>query len=345
MKRFSLVALGSAMMLAGCGGGDGSSTQTGSFSLGVSDNPANVERVVIGFRQVVLKSVGDNGQTFSFEVAETGQIEQVDLLQFTGSQVETLVANQQIPVGEYQLCIYMRNDETGTADTSFVDTGTAIEGLTTPSNGSCGGVGATEENTGRLFFNKPFLIAAGDNNFVAEFNLEKGLIQPPGLGGTWRIKPTAVQLVNNTEVGSISGSIAPSLVTDCQTAAATGTFAEKVYLYSGSAALPADASDPTINAMVDFRLAEQVSTGQSSPIAAAQAVPEEDGLGNITGYNYELAFVAPGDYSLGFTCLAQNDDPERADTLETDPPFFLFAAEPDVTVSAGEVSVRNFPSE
>ncbi len=50
-----MLAIPLVSLLVACGGGTGGDAQTGSFSLGVSDNPANVEGVTIAFKQVVLK--------------------------------------------------------------------------------------------------------------------------------------------------------------------------------------------------------------------------------------------------------------------------------------------------
>ena len=64
-----MLAIPLVSLLVACGGGTGGDAQTGRFSLGVSDNPANVEGVTIAFKQVVLKGE----QTFSFDVTDSGR--------------------------------------------------------------------------------------------------------------------------------------------------------------------------------------------------------------------------------------------------------------------------------
>jgi len=336
-------------LLTACGGsGNDTSSGSGSFSLGVSDNPANVNGVTIAFNQVVLKGVNGTTGTFSLDVASGGQPSQVDLLTVTGSAIEPLITGQTIPTGDYQLCIYMLNDETGAAGTSFVETNTpSVEGLTTNSNGSCGGTGATDPATGRLFFNQSFTIASGNNNFVAEFNLEKGLLSPRGSNTFWTLKPTSVQLVNTTEVGAISGTLSTTLVDDCHAAAGTAgavTFADRVYLYPGAAGVDDPQADPAIKSMVDFRASADVAATQVAPIAAARAEPVTDGGSTVTGYSYELGFVVAGEYSLGFTCLAQNDDADTVDQAADSEPFFLTDAAGPITVSADATTTQNLPA-
>lgn len=161
----TLIAVTLTSLLAACGGSDSDpQPQMGSFSLGVSDNPADATQVNIAFKQVVLKNAEG---TYSFNVSSDGNPKQVDLLSFQGSSAETLVEGVQVPVGEYQMCIYMENRETVDTASSFVKTNDGNDhGLVTNSNGSCGGVGADEADTGRLFFNKSFVIASGANDYV-----------------------------------------------------------------------------------------------------------------------------------------------------------------------------------
>ncbi|WP_394130701.1 DUF4382 domain-containing protein [Shewanella maritima] len=341
------VAVSLGLLVSACGSDSSDpAPQTGQFSLGVSDNPADANVVNIAFKQVVLKN-SDGAISFNVDVDETG-LQHVDLLSVQGSAIETLVSGQEVPVGEYQMCIYMQNNEVESTDSSYVlsqatfdpDTqewvGGVVEGLTTNSNGSCGGEGAEEEDTGRLFFNKSFTIAAGNNAFVAEFNLTKGLQGPKGNKDYWTLKPTAVQLVNTADVGAISGMISPQTMTDCETAAAGSEFAEAVYLYPEST---------TLEQMADFREGEYAE-GEVAPIASARVNPVLDDNGQVQGYQYEFGFVSAATYSLGYTCLAQNDDPEDTNVSEPDDGsavFFLNAAEIDVSVEDGATTERNFP--
>ncbi len=337
----TILAITLTSLLAACGGSDDNSTlplpESGVFSLGVSDNPADAEIVNIAFKQVVLKN---SDGSISFDVSDDGELKHVDLLSVQGQEVETLVSGQSVPLGEYQMCIYMQKSETANIDSSYVQTADVIEGLTTNSNGSCGGVGAEDEDTGRLFLNKTFTIAAGTNTFVAEFELAKGLQAPHGNKDYWTLKPTSVQLVNVSEVGAIGGQISPETLATCESAAVEqglpDLYSPAVYLYPTETAL---------TDMADFR-GEEVPyiLTEIAPIASARVNPITDDTEAVIGHEYEFGFVVAGTYSLGYTCVAQNDDPEAANTPddETDP-FFIHIDEQAITVIVEETTERHFP--
>lgn len=310
-------------LLNACGGNDDIEAGMGKFNLGVSDNPADAEKVIIAFKQVVLKN--ETG-SISYDVSDNGELKQVDLLAFQGEKVETLVSGQNIALGEYQMCIYIENSKVANAESSYVQTKDGIEaGLVTNSKGHCGGVGAEDLNTGRLFFNKKITIAAGNNNFIAEFDLQKGLQGPKGNKDYWTLKPTAVQLVNVADVGAISGTVSDEIMSACEIASSENpgggsTFIPAVYLY------PADTS---LEYMADFHDGAIVA-----PIASARV---NTGMDNNVN-SYEFGFVVADKYSLGYTCVAQNDDPESVNTAEDDPAFFIYTAVQNVVVMKGKTT-------
>ncbi|WP_413472211.1 DUF4382 domain-containing protein [Shewanella baltica] len=322
-------------LLFGCGGGSDSevpSLQMATFNLGVSDNPADAQSVKIAFKQVVLKN---NSGSYSFNVMPNGEHKVVDLLEFQGSAVETLVSGQSIAVGEYQMCIYIKNSTVANGDSSHVQTmDGAMHGLVTNSNGSCGGVGAEDSDTGRLFFNQKFTITAGVNSFVAEFDLHKGMQDPHGHMAYWTLKPTSVQMHNQADVGSIKGVVGASVMEGCEVAAGGSEFAPAVYLYP---------SNTSLLQMADFRASANTAT-EIAPIAAARVHESTDANGQVVGHHYEFGFVVAGDYSLGYTCLAQNDDPDLSNNADdVSSPFFIHADEQAVAVMAKGVTEHHFP--
>lgn len=336
----TILAMTLTSLLAACGGSDDDSTpalpESAIFNLGVSDNPANAEIVNIAFKQVVLK--GSDG-SISFDVSDGGALKHVDLLTVQGAEVATLVSGQAVPVGEYQMCIYMQKSETADETSSYVKTAEGIEGLTTNSNGSCGGVGAEDEDTGRLFLNKTFTLVAGTNTLVAEFNLGKGLQAPHGNKDYWTLKPTSVQLVNASEVGAISGQISPETFSSCQSAAVELGLADEyspaVYLYP---------IDTILTDMADFRAEDEpYLLTEVAPLASAWVNPILNEEQEEVGQGYEFGFVSAGTYNLGYTCVAQNDDPDTADNLESTPLFFMHIDEQAVEVTLEETTERHFP--
>ncbi|MBT1444035.1 DUF4382 domain-containing protein [Shewanella sp. JM162201] len=327
----TLIAVTLTSLLAACGGGSDSAPapQMGKFSLGVSDNPADATEVNIAFKQVVLKSAEG---TYSFNVSNNGAAKQVDLLDYQGSATETLVEGVEVPIGEYQMCIYMENRETVDTASSYVKTNDGNDhGLVTNSNGSCGGTGADNPDTGRLFFNKAFTIAAGANDYVAEFDLARGIQGPHGNKDYWTLKPTSVQLVNRADIGHVKGMVSSDLMASCEAVATGSEFAPAVYLYTGST---------TLANMSDIR--PTVTAPMVSPLAVARVNDILDGSGNVTGHGYEFGFVVAGSYALGYTCVAQNDDPEAANSPTDEvAPFFIHADSQDVVVTKGQTTVRD----
>jgi len=319
----TLIALSLTTLLSACNSGS-DDKKTGEFNLAVSDNPADAEIVNIAFKQVVLKN---SEGAISFDVSQDGALKNIDLIEFQGKETEVLVSGQSIPVGEYQMCIYMEKSEIANEDSSYVKTTDgSIAGLTTNSNGSCGGVGAEETNTGRLFINKKFTIAAGSNNFVAEFDLLKILQGPKGNKDYWTLKPTGIELINLSDVGSISGTIST------ETSVACGTdFGHAVYLYP---------SDTLLDNMSDFR-----EVAADEPVIAPIASARGNAINGDSnqGYNYEFGFVVAGNYSLGYTCTAQNDDPEMTnEATPGDDTFFIHSANDQVEVIAEQTTSRYF---
>ncbi|WP_028864281.1 DUF4382 domain-containing protein [Psychromonas aquimarina] len=342
IKSQLVIAL--SVLLTACGGGGGGSAEgvagasedaasaadSATFSLGVSDNPADAQIVNIAFKQVVLKN---SDGAVSFDVSQSGAPKHVDLLTVQGKETEMLVSGQSVPLGEYQMCIYIENSEVADTASSYVKTQDGNDaGLVTNSNGSCGGVGAEELNTGRLFLNKTFTIAAGVNTFVAEFELGKGLQGPHGNKNYWTLKPTSVQLNNRAEVGVISGQISSTVIDNCEAEAGGSEFSSAVYLYPAST---------TVENMGDFRSADTVLP-QVAPTASARVNPVKNELDEVVANKYEFGFAAAGTYSLGYTCTSQHDDPDAEEGVSDG--FIMHAAEQDISVTAGETTVRDFPA-
>jgi hypothetical protein len=314
----SILILSLVTLLSGCG--NGSSSKTGTLNLAVSDAPADAQIVNIAFKQVVLKS--DSG-SYSFDVSGDNALKHIDLVTFSGLKTSSLVSNEQINVGEYQLCIYIKNNkysdqEPDSPTSSFVkDPDGNIVGLTTPSEGACGGgVGADEEDTGRLFINKKFTISAGENSYIAEFDLNKVLMEPTGGDTFWTLKPTGIELF---EAGSISGTISKAFSDEC-----ASELGHAVYLYPGNVAL---------ENMLDLREDPAVAP-EVAPIARSIAIINDAG-----DYEYEFPAVYEGSYSLGYTCMADND---LADENNIADAFIIYAAQQDIAVAIGTTTTVDF---
>jgi len=279
--------------LAACGGEGSGSANTphcGRLTLRVTDSPVtSAKRVVVEFTGVEIKA-RDGGDTEVFDFAPR----QIDLLALDGGGSEILLSDEDLPAGEYEW-IRLKVNAGRNASDSFIelDDG-SIHPLFIPSGNQTG-----------LKLIRGFTIGAGStHNFTIDFDLRKSVIHPPGLGEPYLLKPV-LRLVNNLEVGTINGTVAPELIVEgCVPA---------VYLYTGADVVPDDIGSAT------------------SPLATT-AVRLDDATG---AYRFRVAFVPTGSHTLAFTCGADDDGAETDDAL-------TFSAPKNVTVSAGQTTTVEF---
>ena len=279
--------------LAACGGegsGSANTQQFGRLTLRVTDSPVtSAKRVVVEFTGVEIKA-RDGGDTEVFDFAPR----QIDLLALDGGGSEILLSDEDLPAGEYEW-IRLKVNAGRNASDSFIelDDG-SIHPLFIPSGNQTG-----------LKLIRGFIIGAGStSNFTIDFDLRKSVIHPPGLGEPYLLKPV-LRLVNNLEVGTIDGTVAPELIVEgCMPA---------VYLYTGADVVPDDIGSAT------------------SPLATT-AVRLDDATG---AYRFRVGFVPTGSHTLAFTCGADDDGAETDDTI-------TFSAPRNVAVSAGQTTTVEF---
>ena len=220
----------------------------------------------------------------------------IDLLQLTGSDSTELLPDTTLEAGQYQWIRLKVNAERGVTD-SYIDINSGRFSLYVPSGAETG-----------LQLNRPFVVAAGGKtDFTIDFDLRKSVHLPNNGAQDYILRPT-LRVVDNLVVGHIKGTVPESLVN------ATGcTGSSAVYLFSGY-----DATVDDIDAI------------DPEPITTSSV--ELDNTGN---YSYEVGFVEAGDYSLAFTCEAENDDPATDDTI-------TFANQMNVTVTANTTATVDF---
>lgn len=294
-----LFAGGLLLALAGCNGG-GSSDAT--LNLGVTDTPVDgAQNVVVAFTGVDLMGPGGQ-QSFSFSSEKS-----IDLLQQQGTNSASLLAGVTIPAGNYQ---WIRLDID--AANSYIITSTGAKyPLTIPSSSQ---TGPSSSQTG-LKLVSGFTVAQGDiADFVIDFNLRQSITQSNAGGITSYILTPALRLINEQQVGTVSGSVASTLSIGGSLITAT-TCSPAVYVYPG-----------TVTVLDGFNV--NVSGG-TAPLTSATV-----SLNNTTGiYDYTVGFLAPGTYTLAVTCAA--DDMAGATTL-------AFSAAQIATVTANTTTTVNF---
>ena len=195
----------------------------------------------------------------------------INLLDLQGGSFESLVTDEEVPAGNYN---WMRI-ELGDDNTVLLDDGSSHI-LTTP---SARGV----QTSG---FTVP---AGGEVSLTIDFDVRKSLVNPVGQD-SYRLKPV-LRLVDNSEVGTIEGTVAGELITQECGDAMTPEFAGNVYVHEGADAVPDD-----------------IGSG-NEPLVVA---PVDD---NGT-YTYTAAFIPAGEYTVSYTCgddLIEDDQEQPSD--------------------------------
>lgn len=245
LLKYSVISLGLAIALTGCGSdSDGGNSTTGKFSLGVSDAPIDdVSSVTAVYnRAVLLPQDGSDPIELDFttgDIDENGNVS-VELLDYQGASIAPLVTDVEVPAGDYKLCLFVLDGVEQDERYSHVIEGELETGphypLQVQGDGACPqGVGK-EDGAGVLYFNKTFSVNNGNNDFVAEFDLRRGLKAPVGNKDYYTIQRTSVQLINEVESGHISGTVDVNLVSTCA-GGNPDDAVSAVYVYSGTVAL------------------------------------------------------------------------------------------------------------
>ena len=299
MKRMFLsgsFALGA--LVAGCGGGGGSDGGTGTLSLAIMDAPvSDAAQVWVEFTGVSLKPQGD-GPAIDINLPAPAK---VDLLSLNVDNAETLLHSYTVPAGRYNwLELHVNAKHDGTLDSYVVlqNGGTEEIELEVPS--------------GSLRLVSGLTITANqETSFLIDWNLHEGLVDPVGQTGLF-LRP-ALRVIDMTKFGTLSGTVAMARVT---AAGCTGDVnldtGNEVYIYSGLNVTPDDfdATDP-------------------QPVATAAVKQRANG-----DYVYET-LLSPGDYTVAFTCHANDDLPDSDEAI-------VFVQPTNVSLVDGQTLSVNF---
>lgn len=273
---FFICALTSiAVMLAGCGSGNGSSESdpinaVGRISLGISDGPIHdVAKVCISFTEIEFKGEG------APLIVDLDGDEIINLLDFQGANSFPLLVNEALPAGQYQWLRLGIDAELGGDLVSDGDpTGACISGrsyLVTNDMTVHNLYVPSSAQTGLKLVGGFTIPINGTANFTAEFDLMKSLTEPPGLDPDVILRPT-IRLVNNVEVGTVTGLVDSELAMAAECDAS-------VYVF------------PVAEGDVD----------PDSSITSAMVHTEENNEGQ-TEYRYTVGFLLAGEYEAAFTC-------------------------------------------
>ena len=290
----------SLFLLSACGGSssDSDNTAGGNGSLTVAVTDAPVD----GATEVVVvfDAIELKPKEGSSFTVTFDEAKSIDLLALQNGESEPLLDSESIDAGEYNWMRLMVTATEGVMDSYISFEDGLTYSLYIPSGDTTG-----------LKLNRSFTVPAGGSaSFIIDFDLRKSVINPGNNSDDYKLKPT-LRIEDNSEVGGISGFIAASLVSDesCMEGLA-------VYVYSGTG------------------IAADDEGSQTPPLASV--IPEYNG--DTDQYDYQLSFMAAGDYTVAITCDADNDDPET-DENETD---WSAIASADASVVVDETTETNF---
>lgn len=286
------------MLTAGCSGGGGDDGATGTISLAVMDAPVyDVAKVWVTFTGVSMKPQG-NGPAIDIDFPTPAK---VDLLSLTVDNAETLLDGHTVPAGIYNWLELHVLDGYPNSYAELQAGGVEPVDIDVPS-------GSVRLVSGLT------ITANQETSFLIDWNLHAGLVDPVGQPG-YLLRP-ALRVIDMTQYGTLTGTVATELVTDAGCAndlnLDTGN---AVYIFAGLGVTPDDFDD------VDGLDAEPVAT------AAVKQKP----LGE---YSYET-LLSPGDYTVAFTCQAIKDLPATDEDL-------VFVGKADVMMDDGETVTVSF---
>ncbi|RZV38694.1 MAG: DUF4382 domain-containing protein [Chromatiales bacterium] len=291
-KRITFTLLTMTLVaLAGCGGGSGSGDAAeqsfGFLTLGISDAPIHdAKKVCVSFTDIELKPVEGPSTLITLAAAE-----KIDLLKFQGANAMPILTSERLPAGQYAWMRLgvdaVRGSNGGVGDTGNPDVcdgdasyivmnDDSVYNLYVPSG----------ENTGLKLVNGYTVPVNDQVSLTAEFDLGKSITAPPGQAPDVKLRPT-IKLVDNNEVGTLTGQVANALAEAeaCQ---------PSVYVFNDGV-MPNGIDDEIVD--------------PDDPVATALVEAQDQDDGTVQ-WHYTVGFLLAGEYEAAFTCDGDSFEPE-----------------------------------
>ena len=272
--RYAPALLSAALLFAAGCSGSGSGDKTGRISLGISDHPIHdATKVCIAFTEVELKPKEGPSIMAQPFMEETSNI---NLLQFQGMNAAPLLMNYELPAGEIQWIRLAVNAVRGGTG------GTGDDPMSTECQGDASYLAMDSETynlyipsgaeSGLKLHGNIVVPQGGAADFTAEIDLMKSVAYPTGLDPDVILRPT-LRLVNNAEVGALTGRVDETLVVDgCD---------PSVFIFEDDGMdVALDAANSLTSAMVNGELNDM----------------------DMTEYHYTIGHLLGGNYEIAFSC-------------------------------------------
>jgi hypothetical protein len=261
------VAALALLLLTACGGGSGTSGDTGRLSLYVTDAPVDsAEKVVVAFTGVQLKPA--DGEPISYPVCEANESpcepRKIDLLALTGDHSAALLEDEVLPAGRYEwIRLEVLTSQTS-AENSYIFIDGAARPLWVPSG----------DQTGLKLVQGFTVPAGGVASFTIDFDLRKSIANPQGpLADTYFLRP-ALRLVDNSLTGHIEGQVAADLI-------------------EGEACLGNE--PPGVGIVYVFDAGEAIGHETKPEDAVTSAKVDSENVDDDTLFSYRVGFLAAGE--------------------------------------------------
>ncbi|WP_299012859.1 DUF4382 domain-containing protein [uncultured Photobacterium sp.] len=294
MRRLVVAGMVS-LALVGCNSGS-SDSNTAKFNLAFSDAPVDsLKKVCVAFDQIAVKKANEDESSwgtasfaadqssaecipdsYSIPVDADGNplFMVINLMAYQGDKSLQVLSDEALEAGAYtqmRLNAMASGDYGDSANTPFshvvTDTDQVME------------LGYTNAN-GKIIIPNSFNISASSApKYTLEFDLRKGIVENQAHG--YRLKTTAIRMVNNESVATISGSV-------------------------GSSACSSDISDAHVyvyTAPTDGNYGDIQEGGENTPYATT-AVDSSTGA-------FEIGYVSVGTYDIALVCNGSVDHPEE----------------------------------
>lgn len=269
--------------LTGCGGGSSNDTPK-TAAFSLAITDGPIESAsAVVISFTEVELKPANGSSVTLQLDSAATL---NLLDYQGQISAPLVQNAMLPTGEYNW-VRLGVDQAA----SYIEIDGAQYPLEIPSSAQTG-----------LKLNQGFTLAAGGvNAFTLDFDLRKSVHQEGT--GDYKLRPT-VRMVDNLEVGTVEGTVAANLIetVTCENNGANNDMGNLVYLFQGA--------DTPVN---------DIQGQATDPLTTAIVSYEETSM----TYQFEIGFVAAGDYTAAFTCDGQLDDAQTADMINFSNPVSL----------------------
>ena len=279
-----------ALAIGGCGSGGDSGSETGTLALGITDAPLDfAAAVVVTFSGVELKPHGGQAFTIDFATPKT-----LDLMTLQGVNRSLILDGEIVPAGDYEWMRLKVEADPEVAGDSYLQLeadGAQCE-LRVPSGAETG-----------LKLIRGFTVGAGTTTDITiDFNLRKSVVEPPGQDGgdplvcggqAFLLKPV-LRVIDNLEVGTITGRIDPAVISAACPDDQSAPYPGNVYLFGPIATGETRTPDDYDGILDDPNGDDALTSAMVDP----------------NSFEYTIGFVPAGDYVVAYTC--------DIDAVETD---------------------------